>query len=485
MFASAAEASGVTRVEVLGREDVGQYGGNAFRRYHGLVHGTVAADEDVAGLPVALAGRTALTYAVPFEVIAPVDQALTDAVIVEVENRGRPTALGLLTGFAAGAAVAPSDVRYPAGLGNGFPFRAGVAYARVAWQAGVAADVPAAAQGVGLVILRDFGRMLAGEGANRGPLPTFRRRVLMGISQSAWMANALVQEGFNRDPATDKAVYQGLFTRNGTGNVLAVNHAAAGGPQAPYPLPDAVPLTPAQLLTRPGSDPMVVDVAAYTDFYRLRASVFAAAPGVPRLRRYAVAAAHAPAGGYPDALIFGTLRCNGGVPAPLNPLNDAAYVRALLTALLGAIGTREIAAGKLPAEHAFDLVTPGIAPINLLSGQNILVPRVDGDAMPVGGVPMAEAALPLGRPVPPAISPVGTRSITDVCGNFGGWAPFSSAELRERYGLLDDYRKRVASLLQAQVRRGWLLADDVEAEAARIGMAADRAFGSYAREAGP
>ena len=157
----------------------------------------------------------------------------------------------------------------------------------------------------------------------------------MGISQSAWMANALVHEGFNRDPATGKAVYQGLFTRDGTGNVLAVNKAAGSGPQAPYPLPDAIPLTPSQLLSRPESDPVVVDVAAYTDFYRLRASVFAAAPGVRGLHRYAVAAAHAPAGGYPDALIFGTLRCNGGVPAPLNPLNDAAHVRALLTALLG------------------------------------------------------------------------------------------------------------------------------------------------------
>ena len=141
-----------------------------------------------------------------------------------------------------------------------------------------------------------------------------------------------------------------------------------------------------------------------------------------------------------------------------------------------------MAAAELPADHAFDLVAPGDAPINLLAGQTILVPRVDGNAMPIGGIPMVEAALPLGRPIPPAMSPVGTRSITDVCGNFGGWAPFTADELRKRYGSLANYRKAVADLLLAQVRNGWLLADDVQGETERIGKAAAEAFGSGATD---
>jgi hypothetical protein len=95
------------------------------------------------------------------------------------------------------------------------------------------------------------------------------------------MANAIVAEGFNRDPITGRAVYQGLFTRDGGGNVLAVNAAVNGGIQAPYPLPDAVPLAPRDMLRRPESDPIVVDMIAYTDFFRLRASIYTQASSTP------------------------------------------------------------------------------------------------------------------------------------------------------------------------------------------------------------
>ena len=478
MLGTSAAASGITKAELFLSEDMGRFNGVSFRRYHGVVHGTVDRKEDVEGLAAALGNNETLSYSLPFEIIAPAEAARANSIIVEVENRGRPTALGLIAGFALSSAVAPADVRYPAGMGNGFPFRAGVAYARVTWQASLASSIPTTAQGVGLVALRDFGRMLGGAGATAALdwLPTFKYRVLIGISQSAWMANALVAEGFNRDPATGKAVYQGLFTRSGTGNVLAVNKAAGGGQQAPYPLPDATPLTPSQLLRRPDSDPIVVDVATYTDFYRLRASVFAGAPGVRGLHRYAVAAAHAPAGAYPDALIFETLRCNGGVPVPLSPLNDAAHVRALLTGLLSEVGVKGLDVASLPRARTFDLVMPGDAPINLLPGGTILVPRVDANALPVGGIPMVEAALPLGKPTPPAISPVSTRSINDVCGNFGGWTRFTPDEVRARYGSLGAYRARTVAMLDAQVSAGWLLPSDLLPETDRIINDARKAF---------
>ena len=476
-------ASSVSRLEILGTDDIGSINGTSFRRVHGIFHGSVDQEENVAGLKPFLAGRPALDYAVPFEAILPTDARRAHSIVVEVENRGRPTALGLLGGFMPLPPTLPSEVRYPVGMGNGFPFTKGVAYARVAWQTDVTASVPATAQGVGQVILRDFGRMLARKSPTSAAdtLPTFSHRVLIGVSQSAWMANALVEEGFNRDPATGRGVYQGLFTRDGGGNVLAVNAASGGGAQAAYPLPDAVPLLPAELLRRPASDPIVVDILAYTDFYRLRASIFAAAPSVRGLHRYAVAAAHAPEGGYPDGLIFGTLKCNGGMPVPLNPLNDAAHVRALFVGLLRKIGVQGLGAGNLPPDQMFDLTAPGDAPINLLSGQTVLVPRIDHDAMPLGGIPMVEATLALGRPLPPAISPVGTRSITDVCGNFGGWEPLSAAELRQRYGTVKAYVEQADLLLGKQVKAGWLLAEDRAAELRRINAAAQRAFDNALR----
>lgn len=469
-------ASGVTRVEILGREEMGTIGGHAVRRLHGMVHGSVDRDEPIAGLAPRIGSGATLNYAVPFEVIAPVQP--TDAVVVEVENRGRPTALALLAGIPTPVASTPAEVRYPSGLGNGFPLRAGVAYARVAWQAGVTTAVPVEAQGVGQAILRDFGRWLGGAGDRslRAGVPKFRHRVLIGISQSAWMANALIAEGFNRDPISGRAVYQGVFTRNGAGNVLAVNAAAHGGTQTPYILANAAPLTPSALLRRPGSDPVVVDILAYTDFFRLRASLFAEAPGVPGLHRYAVAAAHAAAGAYPTSLVFGTLKCNGGRIVALNPISDAAYVRSLLTNLLGRVGVKGMGSTRLPPDRPFLLDDPGEAAINGLHGRRLLIPRLDKNGMPIGGIPLIEAMLPLGRPVPPALSPLSTRSIADVCGNFGGWAPFSRHDLVNRYGDLATYEERLRHLLSRHVAKGWIVPGDRDDELKRLITVATHAF---------
>lgn len=98
-----------------------------------------------------------------FEVIGPVD-GTHDAVLVDTENRG---------GRSTYAMIEP-EVR-----------AANVAYARIQWQTGHAAGVPDDAQGVGLVILREFGWWLRGR---------FRVLVLAGASQSAWCVNTFVAE---------------------------------------------------------------------------------------------------------------------------------------------------------------------------------------------------------------------------------------------------------------------------------------------------
>ena len=115
MLGTSAAASGIDRAEILSSKEIGKFNGVFFRRYHGIVHGTVDRDEDVAGLAAVLGNSKALTYSAPFESIAPAEAQRADAVIVEVENRGRPTALGLLAGFIPSAAPAPGEVRYPAG----------------------------------------------------------------------------------------------------------------------------------------------------------------------------------------------------------------------------------------------------------------------------------------------------------------------------------------------------------------------------------
>jgi hypothetical protein len=69
-----------------------------------------------------------------------------------------------------------------------------------------------------------------------------------------------------------------------------------------------------------------------------------------------------------------------------------------------------------------------------------------------------EVALPTGRPEPVALSPCGTASIDDVCGNFGGWQPFPADELVARYGSADDYASRYGAAYDALVDQGFALA---------------------------
>ncbi len=167
-------------------------------------------------------------YESEFEVLRPVDREQRSVVLVDAENRGGPSMLGLVTGVPLRGSP-PSAVKYPVGMGDGCLFDTGLAYARVQWQTEHSASVPADGQGIGLVIVRDFGRQLAGE---------FGRRMLAGASQSAWFVNTLIAEGFNVDPDDGSGVYSGALSYLSAGNWLALNRLADdGAPQYPYVRP--------------------------------------------------------------------------------------------------------------------------------------------------------------------------------------------------------------------------------------------------------
>ena len=368
-----------------------------------------------------------------FEVIGPVDGPL-DAVLVDTANRG---------GRSTYAMIEPE-------------VRAGrVAYARIQWQTGHAAGVPDDAQGVGLVILREFGRWLRDR---------FRVLVLAGASQSAWCVNTFVAEGFNVGPG-DRAVYDGAFAYLSGGNWLAINRwGDDGAPQAPYARPDGVPAPAAELLTRPATDPFLVEISSYTDYYRLRASRSADAPLPARARHYDVPSPHAPGNVVPPDAVFGMLRCNGGREVPMNPIGAGPAVRATLLGLfreLGATGLPDDVPALAPSVF-FDLVPapPPSEQFNGLPGVALRVPQVDADAQPVGGVRLPDVELPLGRAEPVALSPCGTASIDDVCGNFGGWQPFSSDELQARYGEPDEYAARYGDAYDALVTQGFAMTSE-------------------------
>ncbi len=458
--------SAITAVDVTRVEPLGDLGAGRYERVVGTVSGRVAATERVAGLARLAGARGAHRYTSGFEVIRPVAPGDADLVVVEAENRSSPLLLGALNGFAVPAG-APQDVTYPAGLGTGFLFDGRRAYARVQWQTGIAPGVPAAAQGVGEVIVRDFGRTLrSGRIAGaRSPLGAHRRLLLAGTSQAAWFVTSFVAEGFNVRPGRrSRRVFDGAYAQHGLGNELAINTAAAdGGPQDPYLRPDAVPLRPEQVLRRPRTDPFFVDVAAYTDFYRLRAGVSRAAPAAAGYRRYDWPGAHSPATTPAAAeLAFERLRCNGGVPVALNPVDTRPYARAMLAALETQVRRGGRARGALAHERTFVLGAPPVDPsvFNGLPGRAVPLPHVDADRQPLGGVRFPAAVLPLGRPVPPSLPPVSTQGILAVCGNFGGWQPFTAAELAARYGSRERYLAAYDALAARLVARGLLLEAD-------------------------
>src|SRR5581483_9714129 len=134
-------------------------------------------------------------------------------------------------------------------------------------------------EGVGEVILRDFARWLAGSTKLESFAPfdpgAYQTRIFAGISLGGFLVDTFIAEGFNADPQTGHAVFDGAIAVDGTGNWIALNQLAAenGSQEFPYLLPNGKPLAAAKLLSRPESDPFYIDIANYTDFYRLRASL--------------------------------------------------------------------------------------------------------------------------------------------------------------------------------------------------------------------
>lgn len=441
-------ASQLRTVDVSAVAPAGSFNGITYVRVAGTVHGVVAPGEDVVGLDTLPKDATGhYAYASAFELIVPAQgEPANEALYVDAENRGSAVSQGALGGFLQAHATS---------------------YARVQWQAGISPGVPANAQGVGLVILRDFARWLAGRTPDvvmRGDWKpaAHNKLILGGISQSAWTVNTFVAEGFNVDPIRRTRVFDGALAIDGVGGWLAINRIAAQRgltTQTPYLDPNGRPLSRQALLSRPRTDPVYVDVANFTDFYRLRAGLTSTPYSSPTFRRYDFPSPHAVGSAISP--------CNGGAPITYNALRYAPYMRALVLGLEKAIGVKTASgAHSLPASRVFVLgpAPHGVPWFNPLPGVAVKTPVLDANGWPKGGVRFPEADLPLGRPYPPSVSPVTTASISQTCGNSSGFQPFSPDALRVA-GLGDPgiYAARYRAAVGRLVAEGFLLAEDLPA----------------------
>jgi hypothetical protein len=464
------EQSRITSVSITGSQSTGTFGGVAYQRVWGTVSGVVAPHDTIEGfdqLPHDADGN--YDYQSEFEIIAPEKAATNSAIFVEVENRGRPVFYNALQEVEV--AGPPSATPNGGNPGNGFLFDHGTSYARVQWQTEFAASVPVQAEGVGEVIIRDFGRMLAGHTQLAAKPPAefgpYRTVILGGISLSGFFIDTYLAEGFNADPSDGGVVYQGAIAVDGTGNWIAINELAAeaGIKEFPYVVPDGRPLRASQILGGHVSDPYYIDIANYTDFYRLRASLTDVDTKNPRMRRYDWPSAHAPAPIDQNAGSARASRCNGGVPVDLNPIPHSAYLRAVTLELeheLDVPSARQ--APKLPPTTLFTLdPDPALSRMpnfNPLTGVRLFLPLIDENAQPIGGVRFPDVEYPVGRAVPVSVPPVTTGSIDATCGNLGGWQQFSAEQLAKRYGSQANYVKLYAEALDRLIAQGFVLASD-------------------------
>jgi len=466
------QQSRITGVSITGSQPAGTFGGVAYTRTWGTVSGIVAPRDFIQGLdqlPHDADGNYG--YQSEFEIIAPEKAGTNSVIVVEAENRGTPVFLNALHEIAM--AGPPSATTNGGNPGNGFLFEHGTSYARVQWQTGIAASVPMQAEGVGEVIIRDFARMLAGHTQLDAKPPvdfgTYHTLILGGVSLSGFFIDTFLAEGFNADPGDGGVVFQGAIAVDGTGNWLALNELAAeaGSKQFPYVIPDGKPLRASEILGGHASDPFYIDIANYTDFYRLRASLTDVDTKNPRMRRYDWPSAHAPAPIDQGAGSARAGRCNGGVLVDLNPIPHSAYLRAVTLELereLDVPSARH--APKLPPTTLFTLdPDPALSRLpnfNPLPGVRLFLPLIDENAQPMGGVRFPDVEQPVGRPVPVSLPPVATSSIDATCGNLGGWQQFSAEELAKRYGSQENYVKLYGESLDRLIAQGYVLASDRE-----------------------
>lgn len=471
--AAFAAGSGVTGIAIAGHQDVGTFNGVPYVRTWGTVSGVVAPTEKVEGLaalPKNAAGD--YPYVSAFEIIAPARDGANSTVLVEAENRGSPVMIADLDHIEVTGV--PAKATYPGGLGNGFLENRAISYARVSWQTGISAGVPAAAQGVGEVIVRDFGRLLRGDrenlSGNQPGLGHYGTRLLGGISQSAWFVNTFIAEGFNVDPTGVGRIFDGAIAIDGTGNWLALNQLAAAhhAAEAPYFAPDARPLTTRALLAHPGTDPFYVDVANYTDFYRVHASLTDTSDLPAGMRRYDWPSPHHPVTTEADAAAaFSPDRkggpCNNGDAVPVNPTSYNPFLRTVVVELAHQVGSLDAMSGRgLPPSVLFNLTRApkSTAHFNPLPGVKLAVPRTDADAEPVGGVRFPASVVPLGKPTPVSLPPVITSVITGVCGNIGQWQPLTQSDVAQRYGDQTRYLELYGKAADRLIAAGYLLASE-------------------------
>ena len=185
-------------------------------------------------------------------------------------------------------------------------------------------------------LVAEFSKIVA-ESANQPVFVYDRKGHLQG---AMWFLHFRLADNLAEPEARRKAVRLGLKEEM-TGEygdlwlaINQINQDRGFATQLPYVQPDGVPLSPHALLHRPLTDPFFVDTTAYTDYYRVRASLFNRSAAPWNLREYNVPNAHSSGASLPLFTSPARVGCPAGATIPaVNPLDGRPYTRAFILSL--------------------------------------------------------------------------------------------------------------------------------------------------------
>jgi hypothetical protein len=377
--------------------------------------------------------------------------------------------------------------------------------------------------GIGFASVRDLVSFFRYKSANRGGIPNpllsgmseIRHALAFGVSQSGRFLRHFLELGMNADEAGQK-VFAGVFSHvAGAGKVFANHSFSMPGrtatqhedrlyPENWFPFSTARTADPVSgridaLISRPATDPKIIETNSATEYWQKGASLIHTDPGLKRdlplpaeSRAYMIAGTQH--GGRP-----GVNPAPGPCVNPRNAHSATPALRALFVALEDWV-TKDIppppsnvpslAAGTAVTADAVAMpnvggfaVAPGanriLPPVDWIdppeqaapAPYTIFVSAVDSDGNEVAGIRLPSIAVPLGTHTGWNVYKAQPDELADRDGSFIAFARSKSEReaagdprlsLEERYGSRANYVERVKAAADALVAERLLLPDDAD-----------------------
>ncbi|SOB99832.1 hypothetical protein SAMN05877809_102513 [Rhodobacter sp. JA431] len=369
--------------------------------------------------------------------------------------------------------------------------------------------------GLGFVAVADLVSFLRGNGPEgiEVPVGPIEHTIDMGISQSGRFSRDFVYQGFNAD-ANGKPVFDGVMAHIAGARKTFVNYSFAQpgrysrqhedhdmpGDQFPFTYVDMIDPVSGQtgsILTacsETNTCPKVIQSDTSTEFWQARGSLVSTAPDGTALtmpenvRLFLIS-------GAPHFSVWGAASKEAATCAyPTNPLSAEPTMRALTVAMKDwVLEGKEPPASVYPAGRD-QLVAADAAEMPMINGTRpqppvnglevrdysvqppkaggayeVLVPKVDADGMPIGGVHELPMAVPLGSYLGWNLRKEGFAG-GELCGTTGSYLAFpetgsnadSRAPVSARYADAAAYHAQLKEAADALIAQGLLLEADRE-----------------------